>query len=420
MNNSKHEWGHLKAQGVLADGIESLSQYEDKVSANYSKFVDKSIDKKIPKIMPSSKILVVHGELFGDVMHSAGQFSKKQMAFGGMTGSPPANFAKDIKALDVRFKKMLAGAKTLDQKIEALAVQHASLVNIHPFEDGNGRSARAILEVNINTCAIKHGLKIEKPPIEPEKKAYINALNLARNQEQIGPLCAVIAENYGLDYTGPLMRKSPFKINTEQSSHSTSATIESINESKTLATATETTSKGAWLKSLDANKLISVCGGSFTKEGKVLSNSLGTNKQQTMGEALSYISALKRNGIKGSLFNKYDPSKMDNFAKVAFDDFRKTLPDNQRSKFDKVIDRALAGNTQASKVDMELSKLSIDDFTSGLMAKQNNNLPSTALHKNIASLPEGSVSERLNAVIASNPDIVDSPRPSPQRCMKPG
>ncbi|HHH12108.1 MAG TPA: Fic family protein, partial [Sorangium sp.] len=60
---------------------------------------------------------------------------------------------------------------------------HAEIIRIHPFEDGNGRTCRALM----NVILVRLGL----PPsiIQRPKQEYIACLNLFYDTSDIVPLC---------------------------------------------------------------------------------------------------------------------------------------------------------------------------------------------------------------------------------------
>jgi Fic family protein len=78
-----------------------------------------------------------------------------------------------------------------EEVVLSAAVQlHAELVRIHPFEDGNGRSSRLLL----NVVLVSYGL----PPIEVEriKAEYNECLNHYFSTSDLEPLLALLLKTY--------------------------------------------------------------------------------------------------------------------------------------------------------------------------------------------------------------------------------
>ncbi len=66
---------------------------------------------------------------------------------------------------------------------------HRRFVDIHPFADGNGRTARLLMNlILVNTG---YGI-VSIPPVL--RNDYINALALSRMQDNIDPFSQLIAE----------------------------------------------------------------------------------------------------------------------------------------------------------------------------------------------------------------------------------
>jgi Fic family protein len=63
------------------------------------------------------------------------------------------------------------GTPDVFQSIEEAMKCHADVVKIHPFQDGNGRSTRALMSVILVRCGLR------PIPIETPRQEYENALN---------------------------------------------------------------------------------------------------------------------------------------------------------------------------------------------------------------------------------------------------
>lgn len=83
---------------------------------------------------------------------------------------------------------------TQDHPIIIAALAHYKLVTIHPFVDGNGRTARLLM----NLLLLQHGYPLAI--IKKEKRAdYISAIESARQKEDMTEFYLIVAQ--GLEYT---------------------------------------------------------------------------------------------------------------------------------------------------------------------------------------------------------------------------
>ena len=108
-----------------------------------------------------------------------GEFGAMQVVSGAM-GSEKVHFeAPEANLLDMeisRFLEWFEGNKPIDSVIKA-AVAHFWFVTIHPFEDGNGRIARAIADMALTRAdGVPDRFYSMSSQIEKERRHYYNAL----------------------------------------------------------------------------------------------------------------------------------------------------------------------------------------------------------------------------------------------------
>ncbi|HMQ34047.1 MAG TPA: Fic family protein [Chloroflexaceae bacterium] len=73
--------------------------------------------------------------------------------------------------------------------VERAARLHADFVKIHPFADGNGRTARLLMNLEL----LKAGFPAVVLPVE-QRLRYYEALDLAHTRDSYGPFLALIAD----------------------------------------------------------------------------------------------------------------------------------------------------------------------------------------------------------------------------------
>ncbi|MDF2721352.1 MAG: Filamentation induced by cAMP protein Fic [Paenibacillus sp.] len=115
----------------------------------------------------------------------AGVYRKENVIISGATHIPPhfLQVHDDMQQLMVRYGYIQEHMHA----VERSAFLHAEFVNIHPFVDGNGRTARLLLNFEL----MKHGY----PPIvieREERAVYYAALDFAHTTGDIAPFTQLV------------------------------------------------------------------------------------------------------------------------------------------------------------------------------------------------------------------------------------
>ncbi len=102
-------------------------------------------------------------------MKNAGKYRKQQVFISGTEFVPPA--PKQVPELMKKFVDSMTTIRQELHPVEFAALLHKELVTIHPFVDGNGRTARLVM----NLALLQHGYVVTIiPPIL--RADYINLL----------------------------------------------------------------------------------------------------------------------------------------------------------------------------------------------------------------------------------------------------
>ena len=135
----------------------------------------KEIARKKPATITTDDILAIHKIILQKIDdRNAGAFRKIAIRTLGSTTIFP-NYAK-VPLLMIDFMQWLQTTHDHPAIIGALA--HFKLVSIHPFVDGNGRTARLLM----NLILLQHGYPIAIVK-QAHRSAYINAIETARTTE---------------------------------------------------------------------------------------------------------------------------------------------------------------------------------------------------------------------------------------------
>lgn len=117
----------------------------------------------------------------------AGQYRSIQVFISGTEYVPPA--PDEIPRLMTHLTDQILSSRSTLHPIELAAMAHKRLVDIHPFIDGNGRTARLLMNlILVNTG---YGI-VSIPPVW--RNDYINALSASRRLNDMEPFSKLIAE----------------------------------------------------------------------------------------------------------------------------------------------------------------------------------------------------------------------------------
>ena len=163
---------------VLEDGItiggKPMKDHLEAVghSDAYSLLYDLVKQKKITE----SDILALHHLFYFRIdPHRAGQYRKENVVIPGAPFTPPP-----FSQIPELIKKWIAGLTRLRKKhhpIEFAALLHKEFVTIHPFIDGNGRTASLLM--NLALLQTGYVITIIPPVVRDE---YINALKASQKK----------------------------------------------------------------------------------------------------------------------------------------------------------------------------------------------------------------------------------------------
>jgi len=119
--------------------------------------------------------------------NTAGEYRNTQVYISGTEYVPPS--PEDVPRLIEHFINQWESSKKSLHPIELAAMCHKRLVDIHPFIDGNGRTARLLM--NIILVNAGYGV-VSIPPVL--RNDYINTLIISQTTQDADPFIKLIAE----------------------------------------------------------------------------------------------------------------------------------------------------------------------------------------------------------------------------------
>jgi len=121
----------------------------------------------------------------------AGHYRKVGVVVTGSTLDFPR--PAELKQAMAEFTAQIAGQQVKCHPIEFAAWLHIRLVSIHPFVDGNGRTARLLM--NLALLQTGYPIAIIPPVVRPEYIAALKASNSGDNQPFINLLSSMVYES---------------------------------------------------------------------------------------------------------------------------------------------------------------------------------------------------------------------------------
>lgn len=130
-----------------AKGKVDYAELSDLIAPKLLKLLDDIVDGKyLERSFSEELIKDFYYEIIGEIMPGA---ARKWRAVPVRVGNwfPPESYEVPAKMHEyvANMKVRMKNAKTLDLQIETLAYAEGEFLHIHPFEDFNGRTIRAIL-----------------------------------------------------------------------------------------------------------------------------------------------------------------------------------------------------------------------------------------------------------------------------------
>ena len=150
---SPHRWNQLRKL-PLNPGIRTIDQYEEAVMLGTLDAVAYFRRIRTLRALTVADIQQVHYQMFKGVHPWAGQFRSrgKLATVAGFPATDAQRIGRELELALFQTREMMDDAfSTHDphQMLAAFAFFHVRFERVHPFLDGNGRSGRAILFVQM-------------------------------------------------------------------------------------------------------------------------------------------------------------------------------------------------------------------------------------------------------------------------------
>jgi len=220
------QWEQIKETGICSySAIDSLEHYKHLTLLNSSVHLVLNQDQSPSETFSSKALYAAHEATFKHIHPWAGENrTTSAMQFGTQTSPPSKRLPLEMAVLDEQMKDLLTQAKTPEKKLEAVAFYHAKTIALHPFLDGNGRSTRSVMALQLMSVGLQPNAAIST--LAENKKDYIKALDLAIKDNDVAPLANLIGQSYGIKVPKPSF--APYEIKPSQTAPQYEVTLENI------------------------------------------------------------------------------------------------------------------------------------------------------------------------------------------------
>jgi Fic family protein len=174
----------------LTVGGKTLNEHLEAVNHTYAIEYIKDL-AKYPQNITERDLLQIHSLILKGIDNAnAGQYRKVQVLISGAKHVPPQPYlvAKEMESLFIWYNEI----KDQLHPVILAAEMHERLVTIHPFIDGNGRTARLLM----NLILLQNGFPIAILKGDTDSRLrYYNALETAQIENDKQPFIDFIIEN---------------------------------------------------------------------------------------------------------------------------------------------------------------------------------------------------------------------------------
>ena len=162
-------------EGITINGKSLSDHLEAKNHPKAIEYIENlAMQKDIDRTLAEKDVLKIHELIFSGILENAGNYRSCQVYIEGCDFAPPS--ACEIPDLMKELLNWLHDNQEELRPIELAAVFHHKLVSIHPFDDGNGRVSRLLM----NLLLINSGYTLTVIK-KVDRKKYYDTLQRADN-----------------------------------------------------------------------------------------------------------------------------------------------------------------------------------------------------------------------------------------------
>jgi cell filamentation protein len=172
MAEDKTNYTPAPEENLLGLTDKNLINEEELMGIGNAEYFIFNLDENVK--ISTSLILELHKISFGKMYDWAGKWRNINVIVGQLTPPEPSKIVNLMYQFIDELNYKISLAKTKEEHVEALAYGHYEFIRIHPFNNGNGRTGRLLM----NLIALKFGYRfIDLYYREGEQRTiYINAM----------------------------------------------------------------------------------------------------------------------------------------------------------------------------------------------------------------------------------------------------
>lgn len=175
----EERWNAVQRSEILRTDIPDYTTYSVRTALGLSEA--QAGLKEGPVCYSREAIQEFHATAFGSAVTDAGNFRTRMVQVGDVYGADGVRIGRELDLLENQHRHLHENARTPEDRLVAVAFAHARMVQIHPFTDGNGRTARAFMAAEASQ---EFGVDSEKvmEAIEADREGYIKAISQTSGQ----------------------------------------------------------------------------------------------------------------------------------------------------------------------------------------------------------------------------------------------
>jgi len=165
---SLHETRLVIEEGITIGGKTITETLEAKNQPDAIKFIESLVASN--EEIAETKILHLHGLIMSNIAEDAGKYRTTAVMIGGAVFTPPRS--SEVRSKMLELLEWLRKNPDEYKPVELAAVFHHRFISIHPFTEGNGRTARLLM----NAILMKHGYPFIVIVPKQDRPKYLQAL----------------------------------------------------------------------------------------------------------------------------------------------------------------------------------------------------------------------------------------------------
>jgi cell filamentation protein len=193
-NTSDPRWTALQRSGDLREDVTDYREYFQRAVLGLATAASE-LSREPEFSYAPERVAQFHRTAFEGVDKTAGEYRTRMVQFGDVYGADGIRVERELELLEHQHRALSSQAQTREETLAGIVFAHARFIRIHGFNDGNGRTGRALMtEEAVRSFGISPSVFMET--LENNRAQYMSARNAADGEVTLLP-DAVSSEKRG-------------------------------------------------------------------------------------------------------------------------------------------------------------------------------------------------------------------------------